>query len=477
MQDAIDLSKLTREEKLQLLDEIEEKEKRIKRSKGLYKPNSLQAKVHASLKRIRLVTSANGVGKTAMSVQEAYQTATLGASQARLDLNHPSLPVPNKGVVMLDAGEKVERWIEEMNKWFDTSEWQFIKNGKPYINEIALPNGSVWIFKFHLQEELSWESDEYDYAIYDEPPPRKAFVGLSRGLRRSSHSWSLIVGTPLAQPWLKKELYDPAMKGERDDIEVFKAGILVNEENLGKDFITNFSKDLNEHEKRVRLHGDFAHLEGLALAEYWKPEHHVVQRFDWPRTWPVVVSVDFHSAKPCTAVLLGANKLDEFYVIKTLKSKSPPSVFAQEIKDWYTGYKVQDLVCDSLGSTPKTGGIENQSFIQVLNAKGVPIRPTSFKEKKEDVWVKNIQDLLYIRDTKLGKRPGLYIFSDLLELINEFESVQWARNRNNEEMKGHLDIGNKDFLSCLKYALACPPMFKRIAEIYSRQKPSYASRK
>lgn len=473
----MDLSKLTKQEKLDLLSEIEEKEKRLKQRRGAYIPNSLQRKVHQSTKRIRLVTSANGVGKTSLACQAAHQTATLGGETLRLEAGAAKLPVPNKGAIILDSGEKVARWEEEMKKWFDTSEWLWLKHGKPYYTEIQLPNGSSLHFHFHLQEPLAAESVEYDYAIYDEPPNRGIYVAISRGLRRSTGAWSLIVGTPLAQPWLKTELYDPAMKGERTDIEVFKAGIMVNEANLGADFIENFSKDLTEKEKRVRLHGDFAHLDGLALADLWKPEHHVLERFEWPRTWPCVVAVDFHPAKPCTAILLGVNKLDEFYVVKTFKSKSPPSIFAAELKDWYKGYLLQDIVVDSLGSTPKTGGVQNQSFIEVLRNNGVPARATAYKEKSEAVWVQNIRDLLYIRDTKLGKRPGIYVFNDLLEIINEFESVMWARNRNSEEMKAHLDIGNKDFLSCLKYALAAPPMAGRIAQIYTRPKPSYASRK
>lgn len=467
-----DLSKLTKEEKLALLSELEEKEKRIKRKRSSYTPNELQAKVHKSSKRIRLVTAANGVGKTCLGVWESYWTGT-GTNPLREN----NVRVPNTGIVVLDSPDKVDRWLEEYNRWFDTTDWQFIKNGKPYINEINLPNGSLIKFMFHLQEQLQFESFESEYAIFDEPPPRHCFVGVQRSLRRSPNPYTLIVGTPIAQPWLKTELYDPAMKGERDDIEVFKAGIMVNAANLGKDYIENFSKDLTESERRVRLHGDFAHLDGLALAEYWNREVHLVERFDWPRGWPCVVAIDFHPSKPCTAILLGVNKLDEFYIIKTFKSKAPPREFASQLKTWYAGYKLQDVVCDSLGSTPKTGGIDNESFIQVLQKHGVPVRPTTFKDKSEDTWVKNIQDLLFVRDTKMGKRAGLYVFDDLLEVINEFESVMWARNKLTGEYKGSLDIANKDLLSCLKYALASPPNLTRIAEVYTRQKPSYASRK
>jgi hypothetical protein len=463
------LKALTKDEKLALLSELEEKEKRLKRRRDLYKPNELQAKVHQSQKRIRFVAAGNGSGKTALGVQESYWAAT-GTHPSR-----PNLPVPNTGVVLLDSPDKVKRWLEEYDKFFDTTEWQFNKHGKPYICEIVLPNGSGIEFMFHLQEDLQFESKELDWLIADEPPPRKPYIGLQRGLRRVSGAWTLIVGTPLAQPWLKQEIWDKWAKGERDDIECFKAGILVNAANLGKDYIANFSKDLTEHEKRVRLHGEFSHLEGLALADLFIPEHHVIERFDWPRGWPVVVAIDFHGAKKTTALMLGVNKLDEFYAIKTFSSASPPSKFAEEIKDWYKGYRVQDVLCDSLGASPRTGGYENFSFIDVLRQNGVPVRSTSFKEKSNDAWIQNIRDLLRLRETKLGKRPSLYVFNDLLQLINEFESVLWAKNKATGERLPYLDISNQDLLSCLKYALAAPPMLGRIGRIITRQKPSYAS--
>lgn len=460
------LNNLSREEKLQLIDALAEKRRRLKLKRALYSPNGLQERVHRSVKRIRFVAAANGVGKTTMGTQEAYWTAT-GTHPYR-----PNLPVPNTGVVLLDSPDKVERWTQEFNKWFDTTDWQLLKRGKPYITQIVLPNGSEINFMFHLQEDMAFESIEIDWLIADEPPPRKPYIALQRGMRRVSGAWTLIVGTPLAQPWLKTELWDKWANNERDDIECFKGGILVNAKNLGKGFIENFSKDLTDHEKRVRLHGEFAHLEGLALADLFKRDIHIIEDFLWPRNWPTVLAIDFHPAKPCTAVLLGANKFDQLVILKEFKSKSPPSKFAEELKELIKGYRVDDMVCDSLGSTPKTGGFENRSFIQVLGDKGLRVRPTTYKEKSEDSWVQNLRDLLPVRNTNLGEMPGLLVFKSCTGIINEFESVMWARNRQNEELKGRLDISNKDLLSCLKYALATPPMFHRITSIYRRPRPT-----
>lgn len=465
---------LTKEEKLELISALEEKEKRIKATRSLYKPNSLQDRVHKSLKRIRLVTSANAAGKTCLATWEAYWSAT-GINPYRKE----KFPVPNKGIVVLDSPDKTQRWIDEFNRWHNTETWTFLKHGKPYINEIVLPNGSQFVFMYHQQEPGVWESFEADWCVMDEPCPRPVFVGVQRSLRRNEGAWTLIVGTPLAHPWLKQDLYDPAMNGTRTDIEVFKAGILVNAANLGSEYIENFSKDLTEHEKRVRLHGDFSHLEGLALMDLFDRNTHVVPRFNWPRHNPCILAVDPHPSKPHTAILLGTDKWDRLYVLKTLKLKAAPKDFGAALNKFVEGFNVIEEVCDSLGATPSSGGEGMLSFIDVVNKQGRRLRSTTFKEKGEDIWVQNLRQLLTLRETNFGKKmPGLYIFEDLLEIINEFESVMWKRNRADEMLKGHLDIGNKDLLACLKYAIASPPIYNRITTAYNRAKPSaYGVRK
>lgn len=469
-----DLSHLTREEKLELIDALEARNQKQKHNRDAFRPNSLQLEVRRSLKRIRFVASANGVGKTTLGVQEAWDTSQ-GTHPYR-----PALPVPNRGVVILDSPDKVDRWLEELNKWFDTRDWVLKKNGKPYVTEINLPNGSELVFMFHLQEPMAFESFEGDYAIFDEPPPRHVYVGIQRSLRRVNGAWTLIVGTPLTQPWLKEKIWDAWANGERDDVECFKAGIYVNEANLGQDYIANFSKDLTPAEAKVRLEGDFAHLEGLALADLFRRSIHIVEPFPWVRHWPTVLAVDPHPAKPHHAVLLGIDKWDRMFVLKEIKSKSAPAEFALELKEFIAGFDVHDQICDSLGATPRTGGWDNYSFIDVVNMKGgLRLRSTTFKEKSEDAWVQNFRDLLTLRKNNLGEMaPGIYFFSHCTGTTNDCESVMWRRNRLSEEVKGHLDTTNRDFLSCLKYALASPPCYNRIAAIYKRPPAtSYGMRK
>jgi len=333
---------------------------------------------------------------------------------------------------------------------------------------------------FHLQEPMAFESFEGDYAIFDEPPPRHVYVGIQRSLRRVSGAWTLITGTPLTEPWLKEKLWDAWAKGLRDDVECFKAGIYVNAQNLGKDYIENFSKDLTEHEKKVRLEGQFAHLEGLALADLFKTDVHVVEPFPWVRHWPVVLAVDPHPSKPHHAILLGIDKWEQLFVIKEMNSRAAPADFALELKEFVKGFDVQEQICDSIGATPRSGGWDNYSFIDTVNIKGgMALRSTTFDEKKEDVWVQNFRDLLTCRKNNFQQeKPGIFFFSTCVGTINDTESVMWQRNRLSENIKGKLDITNRDYLACLKYALASPPCYSRIATIYRRPAAtSYGMRK
>ena len=64
---SIDLTKLSRNEKLRLLDLIEEKKRRIRDAAPLYSPNEGQAPVHLSTKTLRCVFSGNGAGNTVIA--------------------------------------------------------------------------------------------------------------------------------------------------------------------------------------------------------------------------------------------------------------------------------------------------------------------------------------------------------------------------------------------------------------------------
>lgn len=467
---------LTKEEKIARIEALREKKRRLLKSKPAYVPNPGQLKIHKDDKRIRFVTAGNGGGKTTCGVQEA-----LWWCSGYNPILKENTKVPATVIVVLDAPQKVgDVWVPEIQKWYPFEELETSKNGRPHISEITFPNGSQIKFMFHLQEELAFEGIQMDYCIFDEPPPRHVFIGLMRGARKKgSKPRFLFVGTPLGQPWLYQELWRPAEEGEREDIGLHRYSTEVNAKNLAEGYIEEFSRNLSEKEKRSRLLGEFAHLEGLALAHMFDKEVHVIKPFNWPMGKPVVIAIDPHHSKPHHAVMLGTLGDGRLYYIKELNSRQAPEAFARQLRDWYQGYKVIDIICDSFGEIPGTGGDGNMSFSEKLRQRGVRLRSTEFKDKSDEDFITRIKQVLEIpeKPDNFGRKvPVLAIFEDCEGIVRDIENVQWQKRRKDEGFKDRLEISNKDWLACLKYALATNIVFmaeglKKPKRLKSRKSP------
>jgi hypothetical protein len=451
----MDLSKLSKKEKLELLDAIEAKKKKDREKRDIFKPHTGQLKALKSTAKEKFVFCGNGWGKSATAANWVIARA-----RGKDPWQDKYIPTPNRTVVLLDSPSKIEdQWIPEMMKWVLIKPEWLKKDGKPYIRRIVWPTGSETIFMTHQQEPLIFESIELDYACLDEPPPQKIYNGLRRGMRKKgSNPELLLVGTPLTQAWLRKEVLDPWSKGTLENVEVFTGRTDENKENLNWESMEHYFSTLSDKEREIRQSGSFFDLEGLALAHLFNEETHLVEPFEIPNNWPVAISIDPHPSKKHTAVFLTSDGKDQLYAIKEVASKSSPNEFAKEIRQEMLGLNVIDIICDSLGATPTTGGDGNLSFIEVLNNQGVKARSTTFKEKSEEDFIQRIQQVLEIpmeSDNFGRKQPKLKIFSNLKGLITDITNVEWLKHRNIDENKPKLNITDKDFLACLKYALTC----------------------
>lgn len=447
----------TRTEQEELLLALEEKARRELRRKPPFLPNEGQLPVLSSKKLIRLVTSGNGSGKTVLAVNEGVLTM-----QGFNPYTNQKLIVPNKVIYVLDKPNKVADKIwPEMKKFYDTSTWETHKDGTPGIRRISMPNGSEMLFMFHDQDPMSFESiDGYGIVIYDEPPPRHIFIALSRGGRsKGFKTRHLFAGTPIGSnsAWLRTELLEAWKNGDQD-IDVFNFHTSVNAINLDDGYIETFSKRLSEKEKLIRLSGQWSDLDGLALAHLFNPKVHVLpSAAQWDKGNPCVVSIDPHPSKAHVAMLLGVDRDDRLYVLKELSIKMLPREFARELRRWYATYNVIDIVCDNLGSAELTGAEGFLSFIEVLKQEGVRVRATRYDEKVDAEWIQRMQDALLIPDKpdQYGQMlPKLRIMPDCRGTVSDIKNVQWLKVRNIDEYKPTLDISNKDYLACLKYALA-----------------------
>lgn len=458
----IDVSKLTKKEQARLYDYIQEYKRRERAKKPQYSPNAGQLSVHQCLKPFKFVFSGNGAGKTAMAANHAIFSLD-GYDPVKAKMS----PVPCRVLIVLDDPTKVaDVWLPELTKWAVVKADQLDKRGKPYVSRIAWPNGSELLFMFHKQEPMLFESIEADVVIFDEPPPRPIYISLIRGLRKlDSEPDILVVGTPIAVPWLRKEVYDPWARGELTDTECFRFASDVNKENVNWSFVeANIFTKYTDKEVRMRRYGEFFDLEGLALADLFSREAHLVDPFEWPSAWPVVVAIDPHPRKSHVACMLGVSEQGELVYLKEMASRAVPSQFAEDLKEFYRGYRVVDIVCDSLGSSELTGGQGNLSFIQVLRDNGVRVRATTYDEKQDEAFIQMIQEVLAIplEPDNMGRQePRLKLLKTCRGIIGDIESVEWQKYRNMDEYKPRLAIASKDFLSALKYALATELSFDK----------------
>lgn len=458
------VKQLSRAEKIELLKSLEEKERRDRRKVGRYTPNPGQMPVHTSQKPVRAVFSGNGAGKTCMGANEVIWA--LDGYNPVLDKYTPS---PVTGIVVLDSPEKVkEPWLTELQKWAVIEEDQMKKDGKPYIVRIVWPNGSQLKFMFHDQDDSKFESLEVDFLVFDEPPPRSKYVALLRGQRKiDSQPWTLFLGTPLAAAWMRREIYEPWMNGTVDHIDCFRFSTDVNKDNINWDHYEKiYFATLSEQEIKIRRHGEFFDLSGLALAHLWKRDVHVIQPFEWKREWPCIAIVDPHPSKANVAVVIGTDRDGNFYAMREMASRTHAGQFAYELNDFISDLDIRLVVCDSLGSTPTSGGDGDISFIDKLNQvallKGFrwQARATTYHEKDDEAFIETLRDILYV-SPETGK-PKFFVFEDCIGVIADIENVEWEKHRNKDiqEPKKKLAIGNRDYLACCKYGFQAQMAFK-----------------
>lgn len=451
----MDLNKLTKEEKLQYYEALQEKKRRILAKKPTYKPNAGQLPVHLDARPIRIVAAGNGGGKTALGAQEALWWAT-GYNPITKQFNK----VPATIILLLDSPLKIDKvWLSELRKWYPIDdECELRKNGKPYVNEIIFKNGSTIQIMLQEQETIVFEGIQLDYFIADEPFERRIWIALRRGARKKgTKPRFMIIGTPIGAPWLYSEMWKKAAEGERPDIGIHRFSTDVNLMNLADGYKEEFGRNLTEQEKNVRFDGQFDHIEGLALAHLFKKDIHVVPKFEWPNGKPCVLIIDPAQAKPHTAVLLGATGDGRIYYIKEMRSKSSAGQFAEELLKFYEGYRMVDYIIDSFGEIPGSGGDGNMSFSEKLRRCGVPVRSTSYKDKNDEEFIQRIKQVLEIPKNKdnFGRQlPKLAIMEGNPGIVDDLETAQWQKYRQHEIFKEKLEISKKDFLACLKYGLA-----------------------
>jgi phage terminase large subunit-like protein len=255
----------------------------------------------ASTHRIRYFVGGNRSGKSTAGFVEDILLAT-GRHPY-----HKKWRTPTKGVVIVQDFENAAKNILEvkLNEWCPKGEIEKLdRNQIGAIRKIYFRNGSTIDVLSHDQDIKVFEGSDYDFAHFDEPPPRKIYTAVWRGLTDRG-GIMFVTATPLASPWMYHE-YVKAMKGDtlRWFVFVKTADNAFNigggDKALGLKRIEEFASLLEDDEKSARLEGEFTQMRGL-IFKSWDQKHHLIKPFPVPANWVIYESLDPHPQKPWAA--------------------------------------------------------------------------------------------------------------------------------------------------------------------------------
>lgn len=438
-------------------------------------PHVKQDKFHRSHALIRIISGGNRSGKSTAGIAEDVAHA-LGY-RPWLHSSDPDykvdVKIPNRGLI---CGESFQEQIKKviLKKLLGDPEngepgaipsdelAETKKNPQGVITYIRYKNGSEQFLQSYDQDLDLFESADYDYAHFDEPPPHAIWISVQRGLTdRHGRSW--LTMTPLKEPWIYDELYS------RDDVEVIYADI---EDNLNfgltRESIDDFAKNLTPELKEARLRGRYFHLVGLVYKTY--SDIHRIKRNKFfadgvPPHWGLWMHIDCHPKKPHHAVWVAVDQLQRFWAVAELKNgdslnRIQPFCEAMKVVEAKLLKRRPDSIerlIDPLSGTPNPIA-EGLSMWDEFDRYGFTCRPGS---KNREAGILLFQDALkYDLENRIF--PNFYFCDDLVGIDYEMRHYIWEdhASKKTAERKDELQTPRKkhdDFIEGIHRILLDSP--------------------
>lgn len=272
-----------------------------------HEPWGQQEDFHFSPAQVRLLIGGNRVGKSTTGIVE--DVAHLNGF--RHDGSKTNLPKPPvKGVIVVNDRAKIETTIMPKIRELCPDDWiAHIKNGTDGLPSILTwKNSSKLYLTSYAQDVKSQEGVDWDFAHFDEPPPRPMWIAVRRGLLdRKGRAWFTM--TAIACPWIHKELY---MKADGLNTAVFSLS-LRDTPYIDAQEKQAFIDSLHPDEVATRVDGKFSHLEGAIFKEF-RRDIHVVPAHTPPPGQPVFMVMDPHDRRPSYMMWCYVDKRDRIVV-------------------------------------------------------------------------------------------------------------------------------------------------------------------
>ena len=294
-------TKLTEDEYYSILDEVEEEKKKIDAEPLVYFcPNLEQERmITAFVQSIReskvstvLITSANGTGKTTLSIN-LLGNLIFGVQNKWFD--YPEIrrwQFPKQIWLITTPSNINSNYFSDnfdaasFNYWFKGKRFVPIKNGKNHITKISFPDRPDWnvdIYTYY-QDLKEFESATVGIMVLDEPCPENIWRLLPARMRKGGNLF--LPMTPLdCDPYIKDDIIDKAnnnVKGYKH-IEASAYSVTTDKErgHLDKDVLDGQIEKYSEDEVDARVFGRLMFFKERIIPN-WNPAIHFVAPEKFP---------------------------------------------------------------------------------------------------------------------------------------------------------------------------------------------------
>lgn len=456
-------------------------------------PHKKQETFHRGKFQIRVASGGNRSGKSTAGINEDV-AHSLGYRPWLLPTDPDykiNVRVPNKGLI---CGESFQEQVKKviLPKLLGDPEKgvpgaipttllaDVKRNPQGVITYIRLTNGSEIFLQSYDQDVDLFESADYDWVHFDEPPPRSIWVAVQRGLTdRMAPCW--LTMTPLKEPWLYDEVY------KREDCLVLYFDIEDNlDYGLSRKGIDQFSASLTDDEKEARLRGRFFHLTGLVYKTYGvihRLKRTLILPKGIPRHYSTWMHIDCHPRKPHHAVWITIGPDRRKIICGELKNEHPTNLiepYCEALKVYETtvlklAHDAPRRLIDPLSGTPSPIG-EGLTIWDEFDRCGFTCKAGS---KNREAGILLFQNELK-HDEEQGVYPTTYILDDLVGIDFELRHYIWDEHASKKtgERRDQLQTPRKkhdDFLEGIHRILLDGADYEENEEHEDEPKPATVS--
>jgi hypothetical protein len=276
-----------------------------------------------------------------------------------------------------------------------------------------------------------------DIIHYDEPPRREIYIANLRGLI-DRNGKSFFGMTLLKQAWVDREIIKAVTPRDQylpngaflpegsPDPSTFNVHAVMGD-NIGYGInqkgVDDFSSKLNERERKERVDGIPAYLEGMIYPQFNR-EIHLIDRVSLPVDCIVDIAIDVHAREP-QAILMLANLPNGTKILfQEIFENGDGTWIGQEVLRRIEYYKcrVGKIIIDPYAKSDfNNPQCVFEKVDRELATQGYYLR-TASKDK-----VSGILGVKEHLELNQNKQPTLYIFRDLVRTIFEFEGYMYDK--------------------------------------------------